>query len=82
MTESKIDEAILSVVGARWMKVAMALVKAADAIGLGLPDEEEPYEMIAARLEALVRDGRLEAQGNTKNWRASEVRLADASAQP
>ena len=64
------------------MTVAMALVKASDAMGLGLPDEDEAYEMIAARVEALVRDGRLEAQGNTKNWRASEVCLAHASPQP
>jgi len=75
MAESSTDDAILSVVGARWMKVAMVLVKAADALGLGLPEEDEPYEIISARVEALVEDGRLEAQGNTRSWRASEVRL-------
>jgi hypothetical protein len=81
MSESRIDETILSVVGARWMKVAMVLVKAADAMGLGLPNEDEHYEMISARVEALVKDGRLEAQGNTRNWRASEVRLSETSPQ-
>ncbi len=63
------------------MKVSMVLVKAADAMGLGLPNEDERYEMISARVEALVKDGRLEAQGNTRNWRASEVRLAGANSQ-
>jgi hypothetical protein len=79
MIESRIEETILSVVGARWMKVAMVLVKAADAMGLG--HEDEHYEMISARVEALVKDGRLEAQGNTRNWRASEVRLSETSPQ-
>lgn len=63
------------------MKVAMLLVKTADAMGLGLPNEDEQYETISARVEALVNDGHLEARGNTKNWRASEVRLAEANAQ-
>jgi hypothetical protein len=40
------------------MKVAMVLAKAADAMGLGLPNENEDYEMISARVEALVKGGR------------------------
>jgi hypothetical protein len=31
--------------------------------------------LIARRIEALVRDGRLVAQGDITNWRHSEVRL-------
>jgi hypothetical protein len=37
-SESRVKEAILSVVGARWMKVAMVLAKTADAVGLGFAD--------------------------------------------
>lgn len=59
------------------MKVAMVLVKAADATGLGLANDDEHYEVISTRVEALVNDGRLAARGDTKNWRASEVRLAN-----
>ena len=40
-----------------------------------LPPEHEGYEIISRRIEALVHDGRLLAQGDTKNWRFSEVRL-------
>jgi hypothetical protein len=79
-SESRVKEAILSVVGARWMKVAMVLAKTADAVGLGLPSEDELWEVIAARVEALVKDGCLEAQGNLKNWRGSEVRRVDEEA--
>ena len=63
MTGSRIDEAILSVVRARWMKVAMVLVKAADATGLGLANDDEHYEVISTRVEALVNDGRLSSAG-------------------
>ena len=56
----------------------MVLVKAADAMSLELAKDDALYEMISARIDALVEYGRLEAQGNTKNWRASEVRLAGA----
>jgi hypothetical protein len=81
MIESRIEEAVFSVVGARWMKVALVLVKAADAMGRDLPNGNERYEMVSARVEALVKDRRLEARGNTKNWRASEVRLLETNPQ-
>jgi hypothetical protein len=38
-------------------------------------------EMVFKHIEALVDDGRLETQGNTRNWRAREVRLAEANPQ-
>jgi hypothetical protein len=31
--------------------------------------------VLAARIEALCNEGRLESQGNLSNWRHSEVRL-------
>jgi catechol 2,3-dioxygenase-like lactoylglutathione lyase family enzyme len=50
------------------------IAKVADAMGTELPNGDERYELISDRIEVLVRAGRLEAQGNTKNWRFSEVR--------
>ena len=53
----------------------MVIVRVADAISDDLPPGEEGDEVISRSIEALVRDGRLAAQGDTKNWRFSEVRL-------
>jgi hypothetical protein len=74
MSSSPIDKAILSFVGDRWSKVAMVIAKVAKAMGGDLPQGDDGYELISLHIEALVRDGRLVAQGNTKNWRFSEVR--------
>ena len=49
----------------------MVIAKASEAIG---SETSETYELISAGIEILVRSGRLEVQGNTKNWRFSEVR--------
>ena len=68
-----IDEAILNAAGDRWTKVAMVIAKAAQAIDGHLPDDERA-EVFAQRIETLVVDGRLTAQGNLSNWRHSEVR--------
>jgi hypothetical protein len=81
MNESRIEETILSAVGARWTKVAMVVVKVADAMGRDLPTRNERYEMVSKYIGALVNDGRLAARGDMKNWRASEVRLAGAKPQ-
>jgi hypothetical protein len=74
MNTQRIEEAILSTVGDRWKKVAMVIAKVADAMGTELPNGDERYELISDRIEVLVRAGRLEMQGNTKNWHFSEVR--------
>jgi hypothetical protein len=74
MKTSRIEEAILLAVGDRWTKVARVIVKVVDAIGSDLPTGDEGCEMVSEQIEALVQSGRLEAQGNTKNWRFSEVR--------
>ncbi len=76
MIESRVEEMILFVVGARCTKVATVIYKVADAIGRDLPNQDELWEMVSRHIEALVNDGRLAAQGDTRNWRASEVRLA------
>jgi Protein of unknown function len=74
MNTSEIDSAILQAVGEHWTKIAMVIARVVDAVRHDLP-ENEGYEIISRRIEALVHDGRLLAQGDTKNWRFSEVRL-------
>jgi hypothetical protein len=72
-----IDQAILSMLSAtegRWRKVAMVISRVVDGIGNDLPVGDERYDLVAQRIEALVGDGRLVAQGNIKKWRFSEVR--------
>jgi len=78
MNTSRIDEAILSAVGEHWTKVAMVMGRVVHAIGTELPTGDEGCEVISEHIEVLVRAGRLEAQGNTKNWRHSEVRRLDS----
>ena len=68
----RIDSAILAVVQPAWRKVAMIVVRSAEVIGR---DDEAGFNLIASRIEALVQQDRLEAQGDLKKWRYSEVRL-------
>ncbi len=75
MNATKIDGAILSVMEPSWRKVATIIGKASRVDGIGVPDNEEGHKIVASRIEALVREGQLVAQGNLKRWRYSEVRL-------
>jgi hypothetical protein len=75
MNTAEIDSAILSAVEEHWTKIAMVIARVVDAVGHNLSPEPEIYEMISRRIEALVHDGHLLAQGDTENWRFSEVRL-------
>jgi Protein of unknown function len=75
MNTSQIDSVILSADGEHWTKVAMVIARVLDALSRDLPPGDKGYEVISRRIEALVYDGRLAAQGDTKNWRFSEVRL-------
>ncbi len=68
------DEVILSVTEASWSKVASVIIKAADKMGRDLPEGDAGYNLVAGRIEILVRSGRLLAQGDIKKWRHSEVR--------
>jgi len=74
MNASRIDDAILFAAGDRWTKVAKVIAKVADAMGGDLTSGDEGCEIISERIEVLIDSGRIEAQGNTKNWRFSEVR--------
>jgi Protein of unknown function len=73
LRDLKIDEVILSVAEATWRKVASVIIKVADRMGSDLPEGDAGYNLIASRIEILVRDGHLLAQGDIKNWRHSEV---------
>ena len=72
--ELRIDEVILSITEASWRKVAFVIMKVADTLGSNLPGGDAGYNLVAERIESLVRDGRLLAQGDIKKWRHSEVR--------
>ena len=43
-------------------------------LGDNLPQGDTGLDLVADRIEALVHDGRLLAQGDLKKWRHSEVR--------
>ena len=73
-SDVQIDDAILAATESRWKKVAMVVVTAADTFPSGLPDGDAGYQLIADRISALVREGRLVAQGDITRWRHSEVR--------
>jgi hypothetical protein len=74
MNDFQIDDAVLNVAVSSWKKVALIVVEAADRLGKPFPCSDDGLSWIASRIEALVCDGRLEARGNTKEWRFSEVR--------
>ena len=75
MSVTDIDDSVLAVANTSWRKVAMVIGRTAERLGSTLPEGDDGYHLIAHRIQALVRDGRLLAQGNVSNWRHSEVRL-------
>jgi hypothetical protein len=73
MTDSELDEMILSFARPRWRKVAMIFVETLHLCeGRAVRTSDEAIE---ARIRALVDAGRLESQGNLSRPRHSEVRL-------
>ncbi len=76
LSHSRVDEAILSVTETSWSKVALVIFKAEKTLANNLPKGEDQLDLIAERIEALVQDGRLLAQGDVKKRRNSEVRKA------
>lgn len=77
LSELQIDEAILSITQSSWRKVAMVILKVVDKLGSDLPEGDDRYNLVAKRIEILVRRGRLLAQGDLTKWRHSEVRKPD-----
>jgi Protein of unknown function len=74
LSDSEIDEAILSVTVTFWRKVALVIASAREILGNTVPNDEAGLDLIAKRIEALTHDGRLSSQGDIKKWRFSEVR--------
>jgi hypothetical protein len=69
----EIDRLLLSFCAEHYLKVARIIGKTMDA--LEVYGTTEVAAQIEARLEVLVRTGQLEADGNIRRWRFSEVRL-------
>jgi len=77
-TDAQVDDAViayLSTTNGRWRKVAMVFAKVTDSLGVEFPEGQAGHELFDRRIEALVSDGRLVAQGDITLWRHSEVRL-------
>ena len=74
--DPRLDAVILSVATAEWCKVAMLIARATDAARSQAI--EAPAQVIANRIYALVAEKKLDATGNIRRWRASEVRRAPA----
>jgi len=73
LSPAEIDEAIMAAVNKRWSKVAAVI---GDVLTRMLRSGKEvDADAIAARLEALIEQGKLQCEGNPKRWRHSEVRL-------
>jgi Protein of unknown function len=73
VSETEIDEVVFSVVTPRWQKIAMIVGKAAERDRtLALAINAETF---GARVVALAEAGRIEAKGDIRKWRFSEVRL-------
>jgi Protein of unknown function len=77
LSELQIDEVILSVTEGYWKKVAFVILRVADKMGSDLPEGDAGFNLVAERIEILVRGGRLLAQGDIKKWRQSEIRKPD-----
>lgn len=70
---AEIDDAILAIAQKNWRKVAMIVATVVHS--RSEQAEADEYELVAGRIVALVKAGKLEAQGNLSDWRHSEVRL-------
>ena len=55
----------------------MVIGRVADQMGKDLPEGDDGYQIVAQRIEFLVSEGRLIAQGKIKNWRFGEVRRSN-----
>jgi hypothetical protein len=72
---SSLDRLILSSVTERWKKVAKIIAVVSDRAG----DNTANLDAIAARICALVDEGKLEGKGDLSRWGHSEVRRDPSS---
>ena len=78
-TDVQVDDAViayLATTNGHWRKVAMVFGRVTEALGLEFPEGQAGHALFDRRIEALVSDGRLVAQGDIALWRHSEVRLS------
>jgi hypothetical protein len=72
---AELDELILSFCDVRWLKVARIFGNTMQVLeDRGIQISGGMAAALDARMEALVNSGRLEAKGNIRRWRFSEVR--------
>jgi hypothetical protein len=72
VTETTLDEAILTAAGENWRKTALIIASVAQTFerrGIRLD-----VEIIGARIKELATTGRIDSHGNLSMWRHSEVR--------
>ncbi len=69
------DDLIFSETCEHWLKVARIIGRVSDRVPNG-----PHFEEIAARIQALVNEGKLEAKGDLSRWLYSEICLAQSSA--
>ena len=75
MSNSRIDSAILDVAKPDWLKVARIISDVARAERHDVVGNGDLFKAISRRIKALVREGRLIAQGDLSKPRHCEVRL-------
>jgi hypothetical protein len=81
ISEAELDALLLSFCAQRFLKVARIASKTLQALAdRGITPTNDLEDQIDARLAALVDSGRIEAKGNIKRWRFSELRLPGAEA--
>jgi len=71
-----LDRLLLSFCAERWMKVARIIGDTMQALERrGVQMDGSVADQLDARMAVLVGGGQLQAKGNIKHWRYSEVRL-------
>lgn len=77
MDSEAIDNAILSMLSemSGWRKVAAVVIRVVHSLAGVVPNGDAAYDTVLERIEVLVGEGRLVAQGDIRNPRFSEVRL-------
>lgn len=73
LTEAEFDKVILSTLHPHWRKVAAIVIRVVEKYEHLSPTIT--FEIVAARLRALHDADLIDAQGDLRKWRFSEVRL-------
>ncbi|MCF8495199.1 MAG: DUF3658 domain-containing protein [Alphaproteobacteria bacterium] len=71
-----IDGLLLSTASGEWQKTALLISQVFEDPAFKGARDLAPQ--IAARIQSLVESGKLEAKGNLRRWRDSEVRAVEA----